>query len=216
MKVLSLVVRSAFFLFTFAAAAQNSGPASNGDFQFALEGASGAIQYNARSFGSSAQGQLTFTGTSEISDEDVDGEGSGGVGSTVRNVTLTVSFDCLRINQTRAAMSGLITSSTEPSYMGRRVVLAVEVGGEGKNAAPDRFTWGLYRNSAITWTPSDEEVPGDNGYMFSWLATDFERPDDVGVPYSRGNAPVDCQSFPFGSYAFEALPHGAGNIPVKP
>jgi hypothetical protein len=201
-------------LLTFAAAAQNSGPASNGDFQFALDGATGAIQYNARMHGSSAQGQMTFTGAIEISNEDVDGEGS--TATALTNVTLTVKFDCLRIQGNRAAMSGLVTASSYAPYVGVRALLAVEDNGEGVKAPDrDKFTWGVYRNTTPSWMPSDHEVPGDNGAMFTWYASDFERPDDVPV-LSTKNFIVDCKTFPFGAYGFEDAPHGAGNIQVKP
>lgn len=195
----------------------DSGPSSNGDFSFTLNGASGGIQYNARAFGSGADGQITFTGTTDISDEDVDGEGTGGTGASSVTVSLTVDVDCLRVADNRAAMSGIVTSSSVPAYVGVRAVLAVEDGGEGNKAeGPDKFTWGAYRTASMTWTPEDAEVPGDPGWSFSWIATDAERNDDVGVPSSHGTGSVDCQSFSFGSYAFEALPHGSGNIQVKP
>lgn len=214
MRSLSRAALCASLLFGFQVAAQSSGPASNGDFQFALSGASGAIQYNARSFGSSASGQMTFTGAVEISNEDVDG--SGGGGSAVTQVTMTVTFDCLRISGNRAAMSGQVTASSEPAYVGIRALLAVEDNGEGSKApAPDRFTWGVYRNTDPTWMPSDAEVPGDNGWMFTWYASDAERPDDV-PKLNKQQTFVDCTSFGFDAYAFEDLPHGAGNIQVKP
>jgi hypothetical protein len=201
-------------LCAFSAAAQNNGSAANGDFQFSLAGASGAIQFDARQQGSSAKGQMTFNATLDVSNEDVDGEGVSS--SSVSNVTATVAFDCVRINGNHAAMSGLVTSSNVPGYVGRRAVLAVEDNGEGINAAAlDRFTWGLYRKTTPTWTPSDAEVPGDGGAMLSWYATDAERPDDVAVP-ARQSGEIDCKSFSFGVYAFEQVAHGAGNIQVKP
>jgi hypothetical protein len=207
----------AFLVLSLTATAQNSGPASNGDFQFGLAGAQGAIQYDARSAGSSAKGQMTFSGAMEISNEDVDGSGEGG--SPASHVTMTVAFDCLRIDGNRAAMSGVVTSSSVVAYEGAKAVLAVEDNGEGnKSSGPDRFTWGLYRSTATTWTPSDAEVPGDNGAMFTWYASDSERPDDVPVPtsHAKSTAAVDCSSFPFGSYSFEDIAHGAGQIQVKP
>ena len=112
-------------------------------------------------------------------------------------------------------MSGTITSSTVSAYVGMRAVLAVEDNGEGNNAPLDRFTWGVYGTSTPTWVPSDSEVPGDNGAMLSWFASDAERNDDVAVPSNQSTV-VDCKSFPFGSYAFENVQHGAGNIQVKP
>jgi hypothetical protein len=202
----------ASLLLTFAAAAQNSGPASNGDFDFALTGASGGIEFNARAHGSSAQGQMTFTGTSEISNAD-DDDGD----TTALNVSLTVSFDCLRISGNQAAMSGTISSSSVPEYIGLRALLAVEDGGEGVKNGPDKFTWGVYRTNAVTWIPVDAEDENDTGATLTWLASDAERLDDVPVASNQlNNGTVDCKSFPFGSYAFEDLPHGAGNIQVKP
>lgn len=216
MRTISHAVLCIFLLVPAALYAQNSGPSSNGDFQFALTGATGAIQYNARSFGSSARGQMTFTGTTDVSDEDVDGVGSGGTGPASTTVTLTVDIDCLRISGNNAAMSGLITSASVTGYTGSRAILAVEDGGEGNKATGrDKFTWGTYRAAAMSWTPEDAEVPGDAGWSFSWIATDAERFDDAGAPTTR-NTTVDCKSFPFGSYAFEELPLGAGNLQVKP
>ena len=200
-------------LLTFAAVAQ-SGPSSNGDFQFGLTGASGAIQFNARQNG--AKGEMTFTGAMDISNEDVDGEGS--TAPALTNVTLTVTFDCVRVDGNHAAMSGTITASSYAPYVGLRGLLAVEDNGEGSKApALDRFTWGVYRNTAPTWFPSDEEVPGDNGWLFSWYASDSERFDDIPVLKTNGgNGLVDCNTFPFGAYGFEEAPHGSGNIQVKP
>ena len=214
MKVTSLLF---VLLLAVSAAAQNNGSASNGDFQFDLTGANGSIQYDARLQGTSAKGQMTFTGATEISNEDVDGEGTAT--TALSNVTLTAKFDCLRVSGNRAAMSGPITQSSVAAYVGARALLVVEDNGEGVNAEPDRFTWGMYRQSAPTWTPSDAEVPGDNGASLSWLVTDAEREDDVAIPSKPLVVPsgaVDCKSFSFSSYALEEIVHGAGNIQVKP
>jgi hypothetical protein len=211
-KVFALV--PVLFSFALAAVAQNNGSAANGDFQFALNGASGAIKFDARQQGSSAKGQMTFEATVAVSNEDVDGEGVSV--APVSQVTATVTFDCVRVSGNHAAMSGLVTSSNVPAYVGKRAILAVEDNGEGINApALDRFTWGLYRQSAKNWTPSDAEVPGDSGALLNWFATDAERPDDVAIS-ARQSEDVDCHSFPFGSYAFEEVARGTGNIQVKP
>ena len=212
MRMISRGALCAFLLLSLAVFAQ-SGPSSNGDFQFSLDGASGAIQYNAKQQGSGASGHLTFTGAMEISNEDVDGEGT--TLSAVSNVSMTVSVDCLRVSGNRAAISGVVSSSSVPEYIGVRALLAVEDNGEGVKAARDRFTWGTYRTVSPNWIPEDAEVPGDTGYFMTWIATDFERLDDVGIPSTKSNV-VDCQSFPFGSYAFEEVAHGAGQIQVKP
>lgn len=203
------------FLLCFSVAAQNNGPSSSGDFQFAVTGAGGSIQFNARTQANGTKGEMTFTGTVDISNEDVDG--SGDAGSSATGVKLTVNIDCLRVSGNHAAMSGTVTSSTVAAYLGSKALLAVEDGGESKNP-DDKFTWGVYRSTADTWLPSDAEVPGDTGATLSWYVTDAERIDDVGVPSAstKKNKPVDCQSFPFGSYAFESVAQGGGNIQVKP
>jgi len=214
MRILTRVALCALFLSAFAlTAVAQSGPSANGDFQFALTGATGAIQFNAKAQGSGAKGQMTFTGTSEISNEDVDGEGT--TAGALTGASMSVDLDCLRVNGNQAAMSGVITASSVAQLVGTRAILSVEDGGEGKKDSPDKFSWGVYRASAMNWTPSDAEVPGDAGWMFSWIATDAERNDDAGVPNSRSTS-VDCKSFPLGSYAFEEVAHGAGNIQVKP
>jgi hypothetical protein len=209
-----IVVLCCFAVASVAALAQ-SGASSNGQFQFSLTGATGSIQFDGRVFGSGGSGQMTFSATSDVSAEDSDGEPDSVAGATSTNLTLTVKFDCVKVQGNRAAMSGVVTSSSQASAVGSRALLAVEDGGEGRNAAPDKFTWGLYRNIAQTWTPSDYEVPGDAGALFNWHATDAERSDDVGIP-ARQSTTVNCSSFPVGAYALEELPHGAGNIQVKP
>ena len=187
---------------------------ANGDFQYALTGATGAIQFDARQHGTGARGQMTFTGAAEISNED----GDGGTGNAATGASMTVTLDCLKQSGNQAAMSGVITASSIASYVGLRAVLAVEDGGEGAKRGPDKFTWGLYRSTAIGWTPSDAEVTGDNGWSFTWYASDAERNDDTPVPINQ-SAPslgADCKSFPLGAYAYEELAHGSGNIQVRP
>lgn len=207
-----------FFVFACAAAlfAQNNGVSANGTFQFSTGGAEKTISFNARQHtnGGDASGEMTFSGPAEISNQDVDGDGTPSPG-TLTNLTVTVKFDCLVVTGNRAAMSGKITASSLSDLVGQQSVLAVEDNGEGNNAvAPDRFTWGLYRPTAMTWTPSDAEVPGDSGWSFSWIATDAERPDDPGVPSTRTTT-VDCHAFPLSAYSLEELPKGGGNIQVK-
>lgn len=188
-----------------------AGASANGSFQFSTPDGVQTVEFNARS-GSNGS-QMTFSGPVQFADQDVDGTGDTGTTGSA-NLSMTVKFDCFRASGNRAAMSGVVTSSSVAAYVGRRAVLAVEDNGEGSKAAPDRFTWGLYGASAMSWTPSDAELVFDNGWMFSWIATDAERFDDAGVN-ARPSADVDCQTFPLSSYAFEDLPHGAGNIQVK-
>jgi hypothetical protein len=51
--------------------------------------------------------------------------------------------------------------------------------------------------------------------MLSWIATDAERPDDVGVPSNRSTV-IDCETFPLGAYTLVPIPHGGGNVQVRP
>ena len=207
--------RVLFIVLVLLAAISASAQSANGDFSFALSGANGSIQFNAKAEGSGAKGHVTFTATQDVSNDSVDD--GGGNGAQATSASIQVAVDCIKVTGNRAAMSGVVTSSNVPGYTGLRAILAVEDGGEGSKAASDAFTWGVYRNNAQTWTAEDAEVPGDNGAMFSWLATDFEVPGDAGIPMGA-NAPkgVTCKSFGLAAYALDGLPLGAGNINVKP
>jgi hypothetical protein len=187
-----------------AASAGNSGPSANGDFEFVLDdGAVRNVQFNVRIHkNGSAQGEMTFSdpvGTSEGTP-----------------VSVKAKFDCLVINTNKAVMSGVIAEATNSELVGNRVLLVVEDNGEGIGAAStDKLTWGVYLRPNRNWIPSDFEVPGDTGFLLDWIATDFERTDDVGIP-ARPSEVVGCQSFPLSSYALTNVNHGQGNIQVRP
>ncbi|HYC90433.1 MAG TPA: hypothetical protein VEO54_14545 [Thermoanaerobaculia bacterium] len=206
--------RAGFLFLLLLASVSASAQSASGDFTFALPGASGAIQFNAKTSGNAPKGHISFTATQQVSNDAVDD--SGGPGTSSQTATIGVTVDCLKVTGNRAAMSGVVTSSSVPGYVGLRAILAVEDGGEGSKAPRDGFTWGVYGNNAATWTPSDAEVPGDNGAMFSWLATDFEVPGDAGIQVGA-NAPtgVTCQSFGLAAYTLDEVAHGAGNIQVR-
>ena len=193
--------------------AANSGPSANGDFQFSSGGNPLSIQFNARNQNNgSTTGQITFAGTVELSDQDVDGEGLG-PSSGLMNVTLTVEVDCLNVSGNQAAMSGVISDSNIPALVGNRALLAVQDNGEP--GTPDAFTWGIYGTPDLTWVASDAELVFDPGVGLTWLATDFEREDDAGVP-SNASTEITCQSFSFAAYALQDVTHGNGNIQVRP
>jgi hypothetical protein len=193
------------------AAAQSA----NGDFTFQFDNGSKAIQFNVKKTGSDTKGQMTFTGMTEFSDQDVDGSGELGPNGT-QVVTIKIEFDCMVNSANRAAASGLVTESSIPGLVGRRGLLTVEDNGEGsKQSEPDRFTWGLYRQNNANWTASDAELVIDPGVGLTWFATDAERNDDT--PVSSVPVPAgDCRHFSLGSYAVEDLIHGSGNIQVRP
>lgn len=187
-----------------------SGPSANGGFQFLLEdGNPRFLEFEVHSHPKGARGSMTFT--------DPSGTTGGGDDSPQisTGVQITANFDCLRIEGNRAVMGGAISSSNIPAAIGQRVILVVEDNGEGIDAAaPDRLTWGVYGLPATGWTPKDSERDDDNGAFLNWIATDFERPDDVGIPSNRSNV-VRCETFPLGSYSFINVGHGNGNLQVR-
>jgi hypothetical protein len=199
------------------AGAEKGGPSASGSFQFSVAGRVQTVDFNVRTDkGGDTSGQLTFSGAAEIPDQDVDGEGGPGAGSLAADVYYAARFDCLQVQGNRAVMSGFVTGSTLPAYIGERVLLVVEDNGEGVGQpAPDRLTWGVYRQHARAWTPSDAELDVDPGVGLTWIARDFEREDDAGVP-SHMSEQVTCQSFPLSSYSLEEVAHGDGNIQVRP
>jgi hypothetical protein len=213
MKTITAFCVGLLALFPLTVAAE-SGPSANGEFEFSLDGAAGAIQFDARTNAADTSGgQMSFDGAVEISNEDVDG--TGDPVTPLPGLSMDVTFDCLEVDGNRAAMSGVVTAASDPGYLGQRAILAVQDNGQGANDPPDTFTWGVYRSTARTWIPSDAEVPDDTGASLVWIATDAERPDDVGVPSNRSTV-VDCKSFPLGAYSLVTIPHGAGNVQVKP
>lgn len=190
--------------------ALNDGSSANGSFQFVLEdNTTRYVEFNARMHGNNARGTMTFSDpTLVITDPESTTTTTGGF--------VTADFDCLRIEENRAVMGGVISRSNIATIIGRRVLLVVEDNGEGVNvSSPDRLTWGIYESPATGWTPVDAERDDDNGATLTWIATDAERPDDPGIPSNRSQI-VRCGSFSMSSYSFVDVPHGSGNLQVKP
>lgn len=210
-----------FFLSTLALATLFLVPpafaqSASGGFHVVTDDGTRNVEFNAKIHPNGrASGDLKFSIPITVGDQDVDEDGTGDPGTTTTNLSVRVDVDCLRVKDNRAALAGLVKESSVGAYVGRRIVFTVEDGGEGKNAAPDRYTWGQYRSTAPTWVASDAELEFDPGVGLMWVATDFERTDDAGIS-SSPSAGVDCQSFPLSSYALEDLPQGSGNIQVKP
>ena len=223
MKMTASVSR--FFVFVIclvlaaSASAQSSGPSANGDFSFATGGLAWAIEFNARIQNKGVtDGQITLVGSVDVPDQDVDGDGNGG-STGVLQISMTVEVDCLSIAGKRAAIGGIVEDSSNENYIGRRGLLIIEDNGEGVNASLDRFTWGLYGNEGIDWVATDAELVFDPGAGLTWFATDAERNDDIGRP-SHGSSEITCQTFSLAAYdadnELQAIPHGAGNLQVKP
>lgn len=201
MKTIACASLLGLFLLSLAApglsAADASGPSANGEFQFSLlDGELRYIQFDVRTQkNGETKGQMTFNEP---------------------GVFVTAEFDCLQIKGNGAVMSGVITDSNALDAIGARILLVVEDNGEGVNApSPDKLTWGVYTQTAQNWIPSDSELEDDPGVGLTWLATDAERPDDAGIPSNQSKV-VGCQSFPLSSYTLVDVPHGYGNIQVKP
>jgi len=208
---LSTLALAIFFLVPTAFAQSVSG-----GFHVVTDDGTRNIEFNAKlDANGSASGDLKFTGPLSIPDQDVDGDGTGDPSVTATTLSLRVGIDCLKVQGNRAVLAGLVKESSISAYVGRRMLLTVEDGGEGENAAPDRYTWGQYRSTPATWVASDAELDVDSGVGLTWIATDAERTDDTGIPSNRPAA-VDCKTFSFSSYALEDLPHGSGNIQVRP
>ena len=90
-----------------------------------------------------------------------------------------MSFDCLEASGNRAVMSGVVTASPLADYIDQRVLLVVEDNREGFKAdAPDRLTWGVFKQRVRGRTPSDAELESDPGVGLTWTATDAVRQED--------------------------------------
>lgn len=198
-----------------APAPDNAGRSAQGTFQFTVgDGSLRYVSFNARIHNNNTvRGEMTYTDPSALPESDTDNPNGA---APTAGLSIKANFDCLVIDGNRAVMSGVIVDSNVGAALGRRVLLVVEDNDQGVNAPDlDKLTWGVYKPRATGWTPADAELENDIGATLRWTATDFERPDDVGIP-SHSDPTIGCQSFPLSSYAFVNVEHGAGNIQVKP
>jgi hypothetical protein len=193
-----------------------SGPSASGDFQFSLQdGGVRYIQFDVRTQkNGETKGQMTFNDPAAEAGSD-DGTGGAPTNSPA-GAFVTAELDCLQIKGNAAVMSGVITESNAVNAIGSRVLLVVEDNGEGINIqSPDKLTWGVYNQPPQNWIPRDAEWDNDPGVGLTWLATDFERPDDIGIPSNQSKI-IGCRTFPLSSYALVDVQHGFGNIQVRP
>lgn len=146
---------------------------ASGDFQFSSAGNTYAVSLSAHGKGISA-GNMTFSGPAPVV---TDEEGNTVAGPASLNVK--ANFDCLRVAGNRAVMTGVISESNIPGYVGRRATVTVE---EGGNGAPSRFAYSFTAAETPNESPSDSELVADIGSALSWYATDSERPDDKAIP----------------------------------
>src|SRR5262245_2862938 len=187
------------------ASAEASKPSAHGNVQVSVgDDVTRDVKFNVNTEeDGTIKGDITLTDPSATADVDPDNPDASGDKSP--GLSVQVEADCLVVNENRAAMSGVIVDSNDPTRIGQLVLLTVEDNGEGTKAAePDRLTWGVYEDLTRSWTPSDAELPGDTGASLTWIATDAERTDDVGIPSNRSQV-VDCNSLPLSSYALVAV-----------
>lgn len=194
--------------------AQNSGSFAGGNLRLSVEGKAKDIEFEAtRHANGRVSGQMTLRGEQEIrSGGDVEG---GAPSISVKDFYMKAALDCLVVNRNRAVMSGLVRDSSAPDYVGRLVILAVEDNGDASSPARDKVSWGLYLRTVETPLPTDAELTEDYGSSYSWVATDAERPDDIGIP-SRKSQQMDCRSFSLSSHTLFDVGAGDGDLQVRP
>ena len=194
-----------------AGADGNNGASAHGDLRFTMaDGVMRFLEFEAREGkDGKAAGWMTFSAQGELPDQDVDGEGPSVLPA---GVYMKALFDCVVVSDKRAVMSGEIAETNVAGYVGRRVLLVVEDG----RASQDRLTWGVYAQPGkldlrdAELMKEGEEYPKE---PTTWIARDAERPDDVGVEFSR-QGPMGCNNFPLSSYSFVDVKQGDGNIHV--
>jgi hypothetical protein len=203
---------------TAGSASAVSGPSASGVYRFVLEDDfSKTVEFNAVSDErGTTTGQMTFRDEGSIPDHDPDADG-GDRDNPPTEFFMTASLNTLKIEDNRAVMGGIVTTASDPSYVGRWVQLVVEDNGDGTERA-DRLSWCLCKPEEGGWVPADAEVRGDEGAYWSWWATDAELRDDVGVQ-SRNIIPGNrtaCETFRLAAYEFAQVRSGEGQIQVQP
>src|SRR4029078_11901489 len=183
------------------------GSSATGSLKFVLEdGAPRFVEFSAKE-GLDGQATVDMTYSDPVA-VPVDDPDNGETPKT-EGVFVKAKFDCMMTVENRAVIGGEIYDTNVKSNIGQRMLLIVEDNGLDK----DRLTWGIYQMPATGWIPSDAELKEDNGASLTWLATDFERKDDVGykMPLSKI---VACQNFPLSSYDFPEIKEGGGDLQV--
>ncbi|HEU4930457.1 MAG TPA: hypothetical protein VFT48_00180 [Pyrinomonadaceae bacterium] len=184
------------------------GSSASGSFKFVLEdGETRFVEFDAKEgTDGQATGDVTFSDPVATPIEDPDSS------ETPRNqgVIVKAKFDCMQVVENKAVIGGEIYDSNVKSNIGQRVLLVVEDNGLEK----DNFVWGIYQLPAAGWVPKDAEVEDDKGAELKWIATDFERRDDVGIPSDISKV-VTCKSFPLGSYEFPEIKAAGGDLKVS-
>ncbi|HEX8176241.1 MAG TPA: hypothetical protein VF543_14080 [Pyrinomonadaceae bacterium] len=186
---------------------------ARGTYQFSFDdGYTKYVEFDARGSGNgSAVGQVFISDEAPYSTQDVDGAGERP--ESQKGFYIKAQFDSLLVNKNQAVMAGVIDDSSIRSLIGQRVLLTVEDNGDNTRV-PDKLTWGVYKSTEISWTPSDAERKEDEGVGLRWVATDAERKDDEGIAMPRDES-INTSRFPVSSYSFVEAERAAGDILVQ-
>ena len=183
------------------------GATAAGSFKFLLQdGETRLVEFKAsEGAGGAGSGEMTLTDPAVMPIDNPDNPERTSPGVMVR-----ARFDCMETSQNTAIMGGEIFDSNVPTAIGQRVLLVVQ--DNGIDGASDKLTWGIYQ-PPTKWIPVDAEDPNDRGAFLKWIATDFERKDDVGIPMPP-NPLVQCKTFPGASYDFPEFKYAGGDLQV--
>ena len=184
------------------------GSSATGSFKFVLQdGETRFVEFDAKEGADGqATGEVTFSDPVAIPIEDPDDSET----PKTEGVMVKARFDCMEVVDNKAVIGGEIYDSNVKSNVGQRVLLVVEDNG----LESDKLLWGIFQKPATGWVPKDAEVEDDKGAELKWLATDFERKDDVGIPSDISKV-VTCKSFPLGSYEFPEIKAAGGDLKVS-
>ena len=200
------------------ASAQTGGLSAFGSIKFAAEdGPTKRLEFEASTDSEGkATGRMVFSGPEEIPEQDVDGAGDKGFSGKIDDLYVEAEFDGMTVEGNKAVMSGTVTACAVGEYIGRRILLVVEDNGDGSSEKlQDKVMWGFYKPTQTNWTPTDAELDNDDGALLTWLATDFERKDDVGIKMPKRDEEISHQSFPPSAHEFFEAKYTDGNIEIR-
>jgi hypothetical protein len=206
------------FVLTPIASADHSDPFANGSVRVILaDGLPRQVEFAARLLeNGSTMGQMTFRTPSPSTKPSAGSEIAPASEPSSSAFYFKAALDCMVVRGNRAVMGGAVTESSTESYVGRRVLLVVQDGGETTTTqSNDKLTWGVYSPQVRTWAASDAEVENDMGTGATWLATDAERDDDPGLNSDQSEF-KGCGSFPTSAFSLFKVKSGDGDIHVRP
>lgn len=132
-------------------AAANATSSAHGQIQFAAGSSTATIRFTARLdvISGDTSGSIDFSGPVEVTP------------GNFADVTFSADVTCAAFLINEASMSGTVTSSSMPALIGTQTLLTVEDNGQGKNSAPDRYTWVMTSASDCHSFPPPSQVVVD-------------------------------------------------------